>query len=728
MELCREDFIWILGSVCRWHQTLFDARLLLQRHPPSQAGGYEIAELLAAADELGFRSGEALTSALLDAESHTFPILVFLRANQPPGNDTPEEHDHNNPPELSEVVVRPALLTQIDDDAIVYFEAGEDEPSRCARESLSETFLVNCWLFAPKEEPIRDTDGAKALADKEFGFRWFVPELLKHRRVWRDILAASLALQLVGLATPLFTQVVVDKVVVHQTQSTLVAVAIGLALSILFTGIFTWTRQYLVLHTGNRVDSVLGSRVFAHLLKLPMPYFAHRPTGTLVARLQGVETIREFISGAAVTLLLDLPFMIVLLAVMFWYSWQLSLIALTLLLLLGLLSLVVTPVLRERLNRQFLLGARNQAFVTEYVSGMETLKTLQLEPQLEKRYGAYLADYLAAGFSTRQVGNTYNTMAQALEQFQSLAILAVGALLVMRNDGFTIGMLIAFQMFANRLSQPVLRLVGLYQEFQQASLSVRRLGDVMNVTAEPYSITPAQVGTGPGTIELERVSFRYAEDQPWLYRDLSYTFNAGKTILIMGPSGSGKSTLAKLLLGFYRPGDGRVLLDGRDVRHFSANELRSRFGIVPQETVLFSGTIYENLQMANPLASFEEIATACRWAEIHDTIEKLPQGYQTELGEHGVGLSGGQRQRIAIARALLKRPRILIFDEASSNLDAHTAEQFARTINRLRGKVTILFIAHQVPKGLHVDDRVIVAGWGREQHADDSGNEAVTKF
>lgn len=560
----------------------------------------------------------------------------------------------------------------------------------------------------PRQEILKDAGSGEPAPSPRFGFSWFVPEIFKHRKVWRDIVLASLALQLAGLVTPLLTQVVIDKVVVHQAGSTLAAVAVGLGIAIVFSSIFSWVRQFLVLHTGNRIDAVLGSRVFAHLLKLPMQYFAHRPTGTLVARMHGVETVREFLSGAAVTLVLDLPFVTVLMAVMFWYSWQLSLISLGMLVLVGLLSLAVTPLFKRRLNRQFLLGARNQAFTTEYVAGMETVKSLQLEPRLEKRYGGYLAEYLAAGFDTRVVANTYNTVANALEQLQGLAVLAVGALLVMRNDGFTIGMLVAFQMFAGRLSQPILRMVGLYQEFQQANIAVRRLGDLMNAPAEPYSLVPTRTGNGAGAIELRGISFRYADDLPWLYRDMSYAFKPGQTTLIVGASGSGKSTLAKLLLGFHRPGEGQILLDGQDILHMAANESRAKFGVVPQETQLFAGTIYDNLQMANPLASFRQIVQACQMAEIHDVIEKLPKGYQTEIGEHGVGLSGGQKQRVAIARALLKRPRILVFDEATSNLDTHTAEHFARTINHLKGKVTILFIAHQVPKGLQVDQTVIV--------------------
>jgi ATP-binding cassette, subfamily B, bacterial HlyB/CyaB len=281
----------------------------------------------------------------------------------------------------------------------------------------------------------------------------------------------------------------------------------------------------------------------------------------------------------------------------------------------------------------------------------------------------------------------------------------IGAMLVMNSDGFTIGMLVAFQMFSGRLSQPVLRLVGLYQELQQTRIAVQRLGDIMNIPQEPHTLTPprARQDTQGARIELQTISFRYADTAPWLYRDLTLNIPSGRTVAIMGPSGCGKSTLAKLLQGFYWPQEGVVKIDNIDLRTMPANVLRSYLGVVPQETVLFSGTLYDNLLAAHPHASFDDIVTACKMAEIHSYIESLPEGYQTLVGERGVGLSGGQRQRIAIARALLKRPRILIFDEATSNLDAQTAEHFARTVNQLKGVVTMIFIAHAIPKGLQVD-------------------------
>jgi len=271
------------------------------------------------------------------------------------------------------------------------------------------------------------------------------------------------------------------------------------------------------------------------------------------------------------------------------------------------------------------------------------------------------------------------------------------------EPAFTIGMLVAFQMFAGKLSQPVMRMVGLWQQFQQARLSVQRLGDVMDAPAEPYSLRPARASRGSAEIEIERIAYRHGEDRPWLYEEFSLRIAPGEAVAILGPSGSGKSTLAKLLQGFYLPSSGQIRIGGIDIRHMSANELRANFGVVPQEVVLFSGTVYDNLLLGNPYASFGQVVDACRRAGIHQVIEELPKGYETVVGERGSGLSGGQRQRLAIARALLKEPKVLIFDEATSALDQETASQLAATINELRGKVTILFITHAVPRGLKLD-------------------------
>ncbi|PKO24722.1 MAG: ABC transporter [Betaproteobacteria bacterium HGW-Betaproteobacteria-8] len=732
--LSRDAFVWGIASLCNLHCIPFDAELLIRRFPPA----YDLGVLLSAIKSFGFKVS-LQAGQIQPLHPAVFPILVLLN---PPiesessaepkaeareevrAEDSASSGSTESPPEAvvgAEAEAADtnaaeripeyglALVVKTDGERVLLVTQDSPAPKTIPLSEFNTQFSGQIILATPQQKAVEEDIKAPA----KFGFKWFIPELLKHKKIWREILLASFAIQLVALATPLGTQVIIDKVVVHHTVSTLIVIAVALGIFLIFNAAMGWVRQYLVLHTGNRIDAVLAHKVFGHLLHLPMRYFEHRPTGTLVARLQGVETIREFLAGSLVTLLLDFPFLFVFLAIMFWYSWQLTLIALATLTLITILSIAITPLLRQRLNQQFLLGARNQAFLTEYVSGMETVKSLQLEPQLQKQYGGYLSTYLAAGFQSRQLSNTYNTFANALDQLQTLSILCAGAWIVMHNPEFTIGMLVAFQMFSGRLSGPVLRLVGMYQEFQQADIAVKRLGDLMDAPTEPYSLIPSRTNTKAGNIELEGISFRYSDNHPWLYRNLNITIKPNKCTVLMGPSGCGKSTLAKLLLGFYQPQEGNIKIDGKDIRHLSANELRNYFGIVPQETMLFSGTLYDNLILANPHASFEQIVQACQLAGIHETIEKLPQAYQTEIGEHGTGLSGGQKQRLAIARALLRQPSILIFDEAVSNLDQHTAEHFAQTVNRLKGKVTILFITHQLPKGLHVDEAVLL-GSGQE--------------
>jgi len=617
------ELLWALGSSCALHGKPFNPQLLLKQHAPP----YSAATLVTAARALGFQVRLlGVTSSELIGISITTVLLLDAVEGQP----------------------GLGLLVKADAHNISWIAANSNEPNTQPLAEFEARFSGQILLLQPQVDAVSDPDQSQA-GSASFGFRWFVPELLKHRKVWRDVLWASFVLQLLALGLPLFTQAIIDKVIVHQTQSTLIAIAIGMAIFMIATAILTWVRQYLVLHTGNRVDAVLAAEVFDHLFKLPPRYFQHRPTGVVAARLQGVETIREFVSSAAITLVLDLPFMLIAMAVMFYYSVPLTLIALGILALIGILSMLVAPVFQTRLNEQFMLGARNQAFLTEYIAGFETVKSLQFEPQLKSRYAGYLATYFQSGFQTKQIGNTYNVIASTLEQMMTLLILLVGAWIVMNppTDGkgtaFTIGMLVAFQMFAGKLSQPMMRLVGLWQQFQQASLAVARLGDLMNAPAEPYSLTPGRQGVGQGRIEIERIAFRYADDLPYLYENLSLTIEPGRTVALMGPSGSGKSTLAKLLQGFYCPTNGQIKLDGIDIRHMSANELRSTFGVVPQETVLFSGTIYDNLALASPHATFEQITQACKMAEIHSTVEALPQGYQTPIGERGAGLSGGQR-------------------------------------------------------------------------------------
>ncbi len=677
--LSRHSLLWALGSYCRLQRMPFDAGLMMQQFPPP----YTTDTLVSAARGLGLkirrlsREGRAL-------ERLNAPYIALCRRH---GEDEAELR----------------LVIGHADGEIRWLSPDESTPctatlAEFGREHDGEVFLLQA------EAPAVDDPDADPR--QRFGFRWFVPELLKYRAVWRDVLLASLALQLLALATPLFTQVIIDKVIVHRTLSTLVVVAVALVIFMLFSSLLGWARQTLLHHTGNRIDAVLGMAVVRHLFSVPVGYFAQRPTGVIAARLQGVETIREFIASAALSLLLDIPFLLVFVAMMFWYSVPLTLVTLAVLSAIIVLSAAVAPLLRARLDEQFLLGARNQAFITEHVAGIDTVKCLQMEPQLGERYAGYLADYLNASFRTRQLGNLYNSLASTLEQLMRLLILVIGAWTAMTSTEFTIGMLVAFQMFAGNLSAPAMRIVGLWQQFQQARLSVRRLADIMDAPAEPQALQPSRASQRRGRIVIENLAYRHSERHPWLYEGLNLQLEPGRTIALMGPSGCGKSTLARLLLGFHQPQQGRILIDGIAIDHLPANELRSYFGVVPQETLLFSGTLLANLQAADPHASIDMIVTACVMAGIHDTIETLPDGYQTVVGERGIGLSGGQRQRIAIARALIRQPHVLIFDEATSALDGHTAAQLAATINRFRGKVTVLFITHALPPGLQVDETI----------------------
>jgi len=682
------------------HRRPYSAELARQQCPAP----HSVASFLSAAEAIGFDTGlRKCTPAKLHKES--FPLVAWLE---------------KSPADPAAMVV-PALVLQADAANVLVIESGEASPSTIAIAAFAARYCGHVSRCAPQQDAAIDPDSQEQSREaRRFGFSWFVPELLKHKKLWQEVLLGSLVIQLIALVTPLFTQAIIDKVVVHRSESTLIVLVFGMAVFMVFSAGLSWLRQYLVLHTGNRVDAVLGSSVFERLFKLPPMYFQHRPTGVIAARLHGVETIREFIASAAVTLVLDCPFLLIFVGIMFYYSVTLTLVVLAMIGVIVILSLVVAPKFQANLQEQFLLGARNQAFLTEYVAGLETVKSLQLEPQLGSRNRAYLASYLRAGFATKQLANTYNTASNLLEQVMSLLILGIGAYTVMHDSAFTIGMLIAFQMFSGRLSQPVLRLVGLWQQFQQASLSVARLGDLMNAPIEPYSVVPSRNTVRRGLVRIEQIAFQYGEHLPLVYENLSLTIEPGQAIGIMGASGCGKSTLAKLLQGFYQPSAGRILIDGVDIRYLAANELRSYFGVVPQETTLFSGTIYDNLQMASPDASFEQITAACRMAEIHEVIEAQPKGYQTEIGERGAGLSGGQKQRIAIARALLKRPSILVFDEATSALDGPTAEHFAATINSLKGKVTMIFITHGLPKGLKVDAVFRLTASGAQPIAQDS--------
>ena len=682
LRVAPADLFWAVGSVCNLQRMPFDASLLARAYPPPHTVG----TLVEALQALGCET-DVVQSDIGQLAAMTMPCIVLMGTTSEGNADE----------------VRPALLVRADDERFLYFAAGANTPTLGSHAEFAASYLRVALRFRAK--PSAANDGDVAMPPR-FGFRWFVPEILRYRNVWREVLLASLAIQLLALALPLLSQVIIDKVIVHRATSSLLVIGAALLAIVVFSSVLGWIRQYLVIHTGNRVDGVLGAAVFSHLLALPLRYFDRRPTGVLTARLGGIETIRDFMTGAAVTLALDVPFLVVFVAVMLAYSVPLTLLTLGVVVLLVIVSAIAAPLMQRRYDVQFLAAARNQAFVTEHLTAIETVKSLQLEPTLRSRYESLLANHLDAGFRTRQLANTYQTLAGALEQLLSTAILCVGAWIVMTSNDFTIGMLVAFQMFAARVAQPLLRLTGLWQQFQQAAIAVRRLADMMDVPAEPYTVTIGHTRRGAGRLEFAGVGFRYGSEDPWLHRALTLTIEPGECVVLTGRSGRGKSTLLKLLMGFAHPVEGAVRIDGRDTRACSANELRSRFGVVPQDTTLFAGTVLDNLQLGNPLATFEQVIQACRVANIHDTLEALPKGYRTEVGERGVGLSGGQKQRLSLARALLARPQVLLLDEPFSQLDDDSAASVASSLSQLKGALTIVIVSHQVPPTLAFDRRI----------------------
>lgn len=537
---------------------------------------------------------------------------------------------------------------------------------------------------------------------ERFGFSWFLREMRRYRKVWAEVLFAAFCIQMLALVVPLLTQAVIDKVMTHRTANTLAVIALAFVFATIFSGLLAWLRQYFVLHAGTRIDAVLASDVFSHLLRLPARYFEQRPTGVLVARMHAVETVREFLTGAALTLVLDVPFMLVFLAIMYHYSAVLTGIAASMLALIVLISALWTPALRRAIDAQFLAGARQQAFVTERVAAMETVKSLQLETVLGQRFESLYGAYLESGLRTRLLAAGIGLGAKSIEQLLTVSVLCVGAWMVIEGGGMTVGALVAFQMFAARLTAPALKIASLWQEFQQVYVAVRRLADIMDTPREPMHGESTRGASGEGWLQFKEVGYRY-RDGPWVLRDLSFELAPGACAAIVGPSGSGKSTLARLLLDFYLPVEGEIRIDGANTAALAANDVRAYLGVVPQETRLFTGTILQNLLDAAPGATFDEVAAACRAAGIHDVIEAMPRAYFTRIGENGTGLSGGQKQRLAIARALLKGARILVLDEAMSSLDPDLADAFVDTINGLRGRVSVIFIGHRLPERLKCD-------------------------
>ncbi|BAY28704.1 toxin secretion ABC transporter ATP-binding protein [Nostoc carneum NIES-2107] len=529
---------------------------------------------------------------------------------------------------------------------------------------------------------------------EKFNLSWFTPAVWKYRGLLGEVLLASLTLQLLGLTTPLITQVVIDKVMVQESLPTLDVMAIALLLVAIFEAVLGILRLFIFTHTARRLDLSLSAQLFRHLMRLPLAYFESRRVGDTVARVQELEQIRQFLTGTALTVILDSIFAVVYLALMFYYNIPLTFVALAVLPLFATLTIVATPILRGWLNETFNRSADSQSFLVETVTGIHSVKAHAAEPVARDRWEGLFARFIRTSFKASTTSNISSNLGDFLTNFSTLLILWFGAKLVIDHQ-LTIGQLVAFQMLSGRVTGPLLRLVQLWQNLQQVLLSVDRIGDILNVAPEAEPGTGLVLPALNGQITFEQVFFRYQASTEPVLRGISFNVEPGQFVGIVGRSGSGKSTLSKLLQRLYSIESGRILIDGFDIKSADLASLRQQIGVVLQEDFLFNGSILENITLGNPDITAEQVVEAARLAVAHDFISQLPYGYETNVGERGTALSGGQRQRIALARLFLSSAPILILDEATSALDSETEQQVLQNLQKISANRTVFLIAHR---------------------------------
>lgn len=536
----------------------------------------------------------------------------------------------------------------------------------------------------------------KLLNDRiKFGFGWFYARMLSYKKIVGEILIASFVIQLFGLVTPLFTQVVLDKVLVHHSLSTLNVIAVAFGAVIIFEMLLGLSRNYIFAHTTSKIDARLGAMLFDHLIKLPMIYFENRKVGNIVARVRELDSIREFIANKSVTVLLDMLFSVVFVIMMLLYSVKLTLVALGFVTIIATLYFFATPRLRARLEDKFQMGARSNSYLVESITGISTVKSLAIEGSMQRLWEDFLAKYVKSSFELSNLSNILSGIANALSKLMTLSILYLGVGLVIENK-LSVGQLIAFQMFAGQFSAPIMRLVGLWNEFQQALLSVDRLGDILNTPKEQENGNAITLSEIKGSVKFDNVSFKYSPNSPTVLQNFSLEVKPNTSIGIVGRSGSGKSTLTRLLQRLYYANEGAIYIDGVDIRHMNPSWLRQNIGVVLQDSYLFSGSVKENIAYAYPSASMDLILQASKVAGADEFISMLPEGYDTLVGERGSSLSGGQKQRIAIARAILTNPRILIFDEATSALDYESEKIISNNLAAIKKNRTVFIVAHRL--------------------------------
>lgn len=598
-----------------------------------------------------------------------------------------------------------------DGPCVVLQSTGQSMPNQVTAQEFAHLFAGE-WIEAKPTIKMASPNATAGEPSAVFGFAWFWAALQKYKSLMGEVLMASLFVQIIALVTPLIFQVVIDKVLTHRTLSTLDVMVFALLGVSVFEVALGAMRHYLLSHTTNRVDVELGSKLFKHLLHLPLAYFESRRSGDTVARVRELENVRNFLTGQALTSWLDVLFVLVYLAVMMFYSVALTLtVVVALPILLG-TSAVISPLLRKKLEDKFALSADNQAYLVETVTSMETLKSLAVEPQWQREWDRRLSGYLETSFEGGHLSSLTHQFISLTSKLLTVALLWLGARLVIEGD-LTVGGLIAFNMLSGRVNAPLLKLSSLWQDFTQMKVSIKRLGDIMNAQTEPMFQAHRTVPSAlKGQVTFEHVNFRYTATSPLVVSDLSFEVQAGEVIGVVGLSGAGKTTLMRLIQRLYTPESGRILIDGVDVNLVDASWLRRRMGVVGQDTLLFNRSVRENIALADASLDMGAITAAAQVSGAHEFILQLPQGYDTLIGERGSKLSGGQRARLAIARALAKNPQLLLLDEATASLDYDSERLIHDNMATIAQGRTVFIVAHRLST-LRLADRILVLDQGR---------------
>jgi ATP-binding cassette subfamily B protein len=603
---------------------------------------------------------------------------------------------------LAQKGVYPVIARLDDGNSLIVVGARSEDGGKVAvldpRANLGSVTLVDRAAFCARwqgETLFLKRSHALSDPNQPFGLRWFIPEILKQKVAFRDIAITALSLHVLALASPIFFQLVIDKVLVHQSTGTLWVLASGVTIAMVFEAIFSFLRQFLTLAATNKIDMRLTRRAFGHLLSLPIDYFETTTTGVVARNMHQLERIRQFLTGRLFFTALDTTALLVFLPMLFVYSFKLTMIVLLFAGLMAGIIAALLPMFQRLLNIMYAAEGQRQALLVETIHGMRTVKALAIEPSQRRTWDQRSAEAITAHFNVGRLALTGNSITSLLEKLLPVAIIVVGAQDVFEQT-LSVGALIAFQMLSGRVTSPLVQIVGLINEYQETALSIRMLGDIMNRPPE------GRVGAGglrpqlSGEISFEDVTFRYPGASVAALDRTRFTIPAGAVVGIVGRSGSGKTTLTKLIQGLYNVQEGVVKFDGVDARELDLSHLRRQIGVVLQENFLFRGTVRENIAATKPDATFEEIVLAAQTAGADEFIERLPQGYDTLLEENASNLSGGQKQRLSIARSLLSQPRILVLDEAASALDPESEAIFIRNLSRIAVGRTVVMISHRL--------------------------------